>query len=347
MKRLLIYCFVIATLISGCEDIYTPDIDDVSDAIVVDARIVKGRTDNYIRLTKSQGFNDEINGYPAATDGKVFLIDNVGNETELPEVNDGEFYVSTNLVSEQEYKIKIEYGSNIFESEFEKVPPVPTLDSVYGIPEVKVLIVAGANDADDFKEVQGVQMYADMKSTPEISNYHFTAEKVLEYVWYETVGMNQILHYYWKKSTAGGVLNIAAPPEYSSSKDIKKHPLFFFNKSVSMEGDNIMMGWIMVLHQHAISESAYKYYKDLNAQLDSEGRIFDPVYVQARSNIKCTSNSKELVLGNFEISNEVEHRYFIRFISEKSGYKIQESFDRSPIPWRGETIDVPPPFWVQ
>ena len=348
MKRLFIYCFVIATLVSGCEDVYVPDIDDVSDAIVVDARIVNGRSDNYIRLTKSQGFNDGFKSYPAAIGGNVFLIDDEGKEAELQEFADGEFYVPSNLDFDREYKIRIEYGSNTFESEFEKVPPVPTLDSVYGIPEVKVLEVTGANDADDFKEIQGVQMYADMKSTPDIPNYRFTSEKVLEFLWNEPQELlPDIVHYYWKKSTAGGIFNIAASPEYSSSKDIVKHPLYFFKKSVAMEGDSIMIGWIMVLYQHAISESSYKYYKDLNAQLDSEGRIFDPVYVQARSNIKCISDSKEVVLGNFEISNVVEYRYFIRFISEKAGYEVREVSDRSPIPWNGETIDIPPPFWVQ
>lgn len=347
MKRLLIYFVVLVTLISACEDVYIPDIDDVSDAIVVDARIVKGRTDNYIRLTETQGFNDEFNSYPAVTGGKVFLIDDAGNESELFENTDGEFYVSTNLITEREYKIRIEYGANTFESEFEKVPPVPTLDSIYGIPETKISEVAGSNDADNFKEKQGVQIYADMKSTPEIPNYRFTAEKVLEYVWVEPTDILDIYHYYWEKVGASGVFNIAATPEYSNSKDIVKHPLYFFNQSVWMEDEHYMTGWIMVLYQHAISESSYKYYKDLNAQLDSEGRIFDPVYVQARSNIKCTSNSKEIVLGNFEISNVVEYRYFIRFISEKKGYEIREVFDRSPIPRRGETIDIPPPFWVQ
>lgn len=343
MKRLFLYCFVLATLIFGCEDIYVPDIDDVSDAIVVDARIVKGHTDNYIRLTKSQGFNDDSNGYAAVSGGKIFLIDNQENVYELPEEKAGEFYVNIDLLEDREYKIQIKHGENIFESEFERVPLIPDIDTVYGIPETKFIEVAGETDADDIRTVDGVQLYADMTVTPENSNYRFTAHYVMEYTFSTAIS----IYYYWNRSPAGGIFNIAAAPAYSSSKNIVKHPLYFFRKFVWLEPDHYLTGWIMVLYQHAISESTYTYYKDLNAQLDSEGRIFDPVYVQARSNIKCTNNSKEFVLGNFEISNMVEHRYFIRFVSKKKGYEVREVFDRSPIPWNGNSYNVPPPFWVQ
>lgn len=347
MKRLVIYFVVLSWVFAGCEDVYVPDIDDVGSVIVADARIVNGRFDNYITLTESQGFNDNFNDYPSVLGGEVFLIDDEGKEYKLPEHGEGRFYVYPELQAAREYMIQIKYGGNTFESSFEKVPGTPVLDSVYGIPESKVLEVSGANDADDFRTIPGVQIYADMKSTPEMPHYRFTAEKVLEYTWSEVVGFNYIIHYYWNKSVAGGIFNIATPPEYSSSRSIIKHPLYFFKRSVLLEEDSIMTGWIMVLYQHAIFEQAYSYYDDLNAQLDSEGRIFDPVYVQARSNIKCTSDPDEIVLGNFEISNVTEHRYLIKYVSEKEGYRVEKILDRSPIPWRGETIDIPPDFWVQ
>ena len=332
-------------MFAGCEDVYYPAIDKIDNVIVVDARIAKGGTNNYIILTESQGFNDDNAKYLPVSGGKVSLLDNLGSEYPLEERESGKFYVPVDLESDREYKLKIEYGGNTFESAFESVPPAPSLDSVYGVPEVRVLEVAGDNDADAFRELNGVQIYADMRSTPQMPYYRFTAEKVMEYVWNEANDMFNIMHYYWKKSTAGGIYNIAAPPEYSNSEEIIKHPLYFFLKTVKLEEDHYLLGWIMVLHQHAISESSYNYYKDLNAQLDAEGRIFDPVYVQARSNLKCVNDPEEIILGNFEITNITEHRYFIRFISEEKGYEVRKVDDRSPIPWNGHVIDEPPPFW--
>ena len=345
MKRLLLYNLVLLLLFSACEDIYNPDIDTIGNVIVADARIEKGSSRNYITLTQSQNFNVDPKSYVPVNGAELFLIDNLGIEYELPESEAGQFYVPVDVQSELEYKLKIVHGGKTFESEFESVPPAPALDTVYGVPETLILEVAGDNDADGFKELQGVQIYADMKSTPEMPNYRFTAENVLEFIWNEVKDMSDIMHYYWSKSVAGGIYNIAAPPEYSTSKEIIKHPLFFYKKTVHLEGDSAMVGWIMVLYQYAISESSYTYYKDLNTQLDSEGRIFDPVYVQARSNLRCVNDDQEVILGNFEITNKTEHRYFIRFISEQQGYEVREVDDRSPIPWNGHTIDVPPPFW--
>jgi len=331
----------------ACEDVYVPDIDDVGNVVVADARIVNGRSDNYITLTQSQGFNDDFNDYSPALGGEVFLIDDKGNDYNLPEHEAGRFYVYPELYKERQYKIQIKYGGNTFESAFEKVPGTPVLDSVYGIAESKVIEVAGADDVNDFREVKGVQIYADMKSTTDIPYYRFTAHRVLEYLWIQPSGMFEIIHYYWKKSVAGGIFNIAAPAEYSGSKDIIKHPLFFMHRTVSLEPDSVMVGWLLVLNQNGISEPVYNYYNDLNNQLDSEGRIFDPVYVQARSNLKCINNEHAIILGNFEISNLTEHRYFIKYLSGKGGYRVEEIDDRSPIPWHGETINVPPDFWVQ
>lgn len=346
MKKIAIYFIILVGILVACEDVYVPDIDEVENVIVADARIVSGNTNNYISLTESQSFNQDFSEYPAISGGKVALLDNNGNEYNLPETSTGQFRVNIPLLEGEEYKIKIEFKGNIFESGFERVPVLPSLDNVYGIPETKMIAAGGENDADNFASVEGVQLYTNMTSTPENPYYKFTAINTLEWRWVESTEMDDVVHFFWSSYIPSGVFNIAGPPEYSSTTDILKHPLFFFRKSVSLEKDHYMTGWIMQLKQYGISSSAYNYYDDLNNQLDSEGRIFDPVYVQARSNIKCTNNPDEIILGNFEISNVAEHRYFIRYISERYGYKVEEVTDRSTIPWSGETIGVPPDFWV-
>lgn len=347
MKRLITYCMVFVALLIACEDVYIADIDDVGNVMVVDARIVAGGSSNIIKLTQSESFNVDNTTYPAISDASVTLADNAGNLYNLPETEEGSFYVNFQLEQEREYKIIINHDGNVFESEFEKVPPIPELDTVYGIPETNAVEVAGTNDVNDIRMVEGVQLYADISTNSEIPNYRFTSLRVMQFTWHEVTDFYEIMHYYWQTYPVSGIYNIAAPPEYSSSKDIVKHPLYFYPRSVYIEPEQYLAGWIMVLYQHALSESAYNYYKDLNAQLDADGRIFDPLYVQARSNLKCTTSSDKIILGNFEISNKVEHRYFIRYMSEELGYRVEKVLDRSPIPWMGETLDIPPDFWIQ
>jgi len=52
-----------------------------------------------------------------------------------------------------------------------------------------------------------------------------------------------------------------------------------------------------------------------------------------------------VILGNFEISTVTEHRYFVKYISEKHGYELRPIANRYEIPLEGETIDEYPDFW--
>jgi hypothetical protein len=79
--------------------------------------------------------------------------------------------------------------------------------------------------------------------------------------------------------------------------------------------------------------------------LGSDGKLFDPIYVQARSNLKCTGDSKQLILGNFEISAYKEHRFFVKYISEKEGYLIKPIPYFYQIPQFGEQLSNKPDFW--
>jgi len=329
--------------------VYLPDIDEVANVIVADARIEVGSDNNMVVLTETQSFNSSFYKYPEVRGGKVTLIDDTGSTFELPQLETGKFHVNVDIKEERQYKVQVEYKDNMFESEYEKVPGIPRLDTVYGIATTKIFAPGGAGSSADFRTVEGVQLYADMKATEETPNYRFTADKVAEYTWEEGGGdsfMSPIIHFYWEKSVVSENFNVAAPPQYSTSNSIKKHPLFFVGRSIQLEPDSAFTGWILVLYQHGISNSSYNFYNDLNAQLNADGRIFDPVYVQARNNFKCVNNDNEAILGNFEISRKTETRYFVRFISDKSGYRVEELNDRSPIPWNGETIDTPPDFWA-
>jgi hypothetical protein len=348
MKIRIAYHILFVALILGCEDIYSPNIDEVENVIVADARIVNGRTDNYVHLYKSLGFNEKGFDYPDVSGASIALIDSEGGEYPLMEIGEGISSVDCTLDPEMEYKLRIEYMDNIFESDFEPVPNVPDLDTVYGFPEVKIIQTGGENDVNDFREKEGFQLYTDITTESELPYYRFTARKVLQYIYIENMGsefLDEIYHYKWKSSFPQGTFNIAAPPEYANTNDIIKHPLFFMEESVYMEEANFYAGWILILYQYGLSKSAYNYYNDLNKQLESEGRIFDPLYVQARNNLKCTSDPEEIILGNFEISTVTEHRYFIKFISDEQGYKLKPISNRIDIPLSGETIDEYPEFW--
>ena len=154
--------------------------------------------------------------------------------------------------------------------------------------------------------------------------------------------------YSWHSYYPTGVFNIAGPPEFSTSNTISKHELEFFEKDYNKYIADTMSfaGWIYYIYQYGINEDTYNYYSDLNSQLDTDGKIFDPVYVQAEGNISCTSNPDIVVLGNFEISSFSEKRYFLNYAKVldtiTSLKNIPYFYD---IPEMGHIKDDMPDFW--
>lgn len=349
MNKFIKYCFFLVIAFVACEEIYTPDIESRESIIVADARIVAGKSGNMIKLYESRGFNDESYNYPGISGATIYVIDNNGNKIELSETSPGNFPMQMNLKPGNEYKIIILHNGHIFESSYEPVPQIPDLDTVYGIPETKLTIESGNNDVDDIREIEGLQLYTDISHEKELPFYRFTARKVLQYYYdVEKIIRGEVfieIMYAWSSFYPRDLFNIAAPPEFSVTTSILKHPLYFMEKKIHTGNNHNFAGWILILNQYGLSKSGYNYYNDLNKQLCSDGKLFDPLYVQARSNLKCTSDPNQLILGNFEISASREHRFFVKFISEKDGYLIKSIPYFYRIPESGEQLTVPPDFW--
>lgn len=336
-------------IFTGCEKVYIPDIEKQENVIVVDARIISNHDVNYISVFKSKSFTDADGGYPLIPGASVSIFDNNNSEYQLQEEKDGLFKVDFKLNPELEYKIKIAYQGDSYESSFEQVPEQPEIDTIYGIPEVKVIEVGGEKDADDFRKVGGVQLYADFDNDNDLQHFRFTARKTYQFTFpVEIMVMRELIevtNFAWNTMYPRGVFNLAAPPEYSSSIDIKKHPLFFMEKAAGIKYGQSFAGWILYLYQYSLTKSSYDFYKDLNNQLDADGRLFDPLYVQARSNLKCVNNPDQIILGNFEITSFKERRYFIKFLSDEKGYLIKPIPYFYDIPLDGEQLEIPPDFW--
>ncbi|MDX8338818.1 DUF4249 domain-containing protein [Draconibacterium sp. IB214405] len=349
MKHLITYGFLLFILLTGCEDIYRPDIDEVDNVLVADARISADNDLNYVYLYESVGYYENASSGPAVTDATVSLIDNDGFEYQLPHYSHGQYVLNLDINPDKQYHLKIEYNGDVYESEYEQVPQKPSMDTVYGEEETLVQLEGGENDVDNVKEVKGVRLYTDISSNEEMPYYRFTTHYILQYS-YSVPGEGLIpmpdYYYGWKHVyPQSESFNIASPPEYSASKAIKKHPLFFVQNSRKDSVGHIFEGWIVILYQHAITENAYGYYDDLNKQLAGEGKIFDPLYVQARSNMECTTNSDQIILGNFEISSSNETRYYVRYISEKNGFILRPIEEFYEIPPSGEMKNIIPEFW--
>ena len=104
-------------------------------------------------------------------------------------------------------------------------------------------------------------------------------------------------------------------------------------------------GWIYIIYQYRINEDTYNYYEKMNQQLDNEGKIFDPIYIQLDGNITCETDPDKKVLGNFEISSYAESRYYLNYNIKDKNFRLKRIPYFYDIPLAGYIIKFPPDFW--
>ncbi len=350
MLKLIKYLLSGFIFFTSCESVYVPDLDVVENVMVVDARLIYGQQENKIILQNSSGFNEKTSFDPITT-ARVILTDDLGVENTAIQQEPGVYSLYGQLDSMRQYKLLISDGGDTYSSGFEGVPPVPHIDTIYSDHAEQWIQPGGENSTGDFLNFTGQQLFVDIDNEESEIYFRFTARKILQYYFpFDTVLYGQKMVEYkfaWKSFYAQDSYNIAGPPEYSSQVDITKHPVEFFryNDQALLDTTERALGWIYIMHQYRISGSAYNFYKDLNSQLEASGKIFDPLYVQARNNIECVSNPAKIVLGNFEIASYREHRYYIRLNVYSGKHTIRPIEVFHDIPPAGVIPLTVPWFW--
>jgi len=354
MRKQLLYIAIFILGIVACEEVYTPKLDNVDSFLVVEAIFISGEEQHTIYLYETAGFFDESSNYSPVSGASIFLVDKYQKPFAFKETESGTYQINHALNEAEQYSLYIELNGEVYESAVQSVPEKPVLDTVYGEYTSKVTTEGTANSADNIVTSYGIQLYTDMKDNGTLNHYRFYGRKIIQYFdYYDTLlpGASEPEKwpiYGWDSYSPEGSFNIAGPPKYSSVKSITRHSLEFFNQDYYkfIADTQSFAGWIYIIYQYGINEDTYNYYEDLNNQLEAEGKIFDPVYVEAEGNISCTSNPKINVLGNFEISSFNEKRYFLYYRRNFSGIDTIKNIPYFyNIPLHGYIKNDMPDFW--
>jgi hypothetical protein len=350
MRRLIIIIFTVVACFTACEDIYIPEIEKMDSLLVIEARLVYGQSTNYVKIFKTIGFNDITVPYPPVSGAVVTLKDNNGVVITLTEKEKGTYQLSQPLVSSRSYKIQVSSGGEKYESAFQTIPDIPSLDDVYLTPSEQFITGAKDESASNLVKTSGAQLYADISAKGSNHYYRFTGRKICQYTYNRVVSPAspfEIPMFAWLSMVPQESFNLAAPPEYSQSDDIRKHPLVFLERNYRVDIHDTVTystGWIYICQQYAISGQTYNFYSDLKKQLSAGGKIFDPLYTQARGNISCISSPGKVVLGNFEIASVREYRYYVEPDGQDNYFlkRIPYFWD---IPQEGKVEYFAPVWW--
>ena len=345
MKKQIIYLSLLFLAITSCEEIYNPHLNVGDKYLVIEAKLYANNQHNQIRLYKSKSIEDthdyeRISGATITlTDDKGVIINAIETETA------GTYSLDYMLDQNRSYYISVQTGGEDYQSEYQSVPEIPSIDTVYGAYGKYIYTRGTSNSTDNIVTKNGVRLYADMSNNGKTNFYRFDGRMIMQYI---LEGIRTYT-YGWKSYYPLGLFNIAGPAEYGTQKNIVKHPLEFFNNNfwdyiinqTELKDSFLFEGWIYIIDQYGINENTYNYYNDLNSQLNANGKIFDPVYLQIEGNIKCISNPDVVVLGNFEIVTHKEYRYFLYMRRDGQWFELRQ------IPYFYDITEEGRIIWIQ
>lgn len=103
-------------------------------------------------------------------------------------------------------------------------------------------------------------------------------------------------------------------------------------------------GLLFKLNQYSISPDVFRFYNDVENQLEASGRMFDPANPQIRGNITCVNDSSKIILGVFS-ARDVSVRYAYFYLNRRN-QTYSRKLDSFPELWLDTCSWRQPASWV-
>ncbi|HEX8460919.1 MAG TPA: DUF4249 domain-containing protein [Segetibacter sp.] len=109
----------------------------------------------------------------------------------------------------------------------------------------------------------------------------------------------------WKSEKSS---NIWLASTTALAKDVVSKSLLNY---ISSTEEKIAVRYSVLVKQYALSKKAYTYWSNLRKNVEDLGTLYSPQPSETVGNITCTTDTKEAVIGFFEVCNPTEKRIFI------------------------------------
>jgi len=314
--RTLLY-ISLSLFTSTCIEPYIADIDKVPSLISIEGSIIKGDSIQYVTVSRTSTlFNPQYNAIEGC---EVKVVDDLNNEFIFRDISGGRYALAIpdeSLACNHDYRLVINSpDGHIYESQYENLTSSVVVDSVYYDIEERIT----AYTENDFK---GLQFYVDVKAADTVSRYfRWKLESTYEYTTTGPISyiyrvVNGELEKYvppnkWESYRCWiteKVPGIFIPNTINLSVNEKKRiPLNF----VSNKSDRLKIKYSLLVNQYTMNEGAYNYWQLNKTAIEESAGLYTSQPGKVLSNISCSNDAEESVLGYFWVSSKTEHRIFI------------------------------------
>jgi len=344
MQSKCLILFLIFLFFNSCITQFTPQTNEDKQLLVVEGLITDQPVVNTIKLSKSIPLGTKSTANPLS--GCIVSIsDDLGNTYQLSETDSGNYVTDPALFKGEigrKYSLHIKTNTLNHNYNYESLPvemkPVPPIDSVYY--ERKVIM-----ETEGITTQEGCQVYL---------NTHDPTNQCKYYRWKYSETWEFVLPYYVTNrvcwiSNNSDVINIKNTSVLGEDR-IEKYPINF----ISNETDRLKVKYSILVNQYSLTEDEYLYWEKLQSFSEQVGGLYDMIPSAVPSNVYCTDDPKQEVLGYFSVSAISSKRIFIkdRFAGQIDLYTAciaDTVFGGSSIPflntnaWVIITVPMPPP----
>ncbi len=357
---------------TSCYKVYDPHIDTAGKVLVVNG-LITNQTDVYhVILTYAKPFNSSEKGTPVSA-ANVYVTDDLGNSYNFNEMGKGD-YISDSLqftgITGRTYRLHIiTPDGEEYKSDPQRLFPEVFPDSVYAEFDYKEILERSTGLKIN---THGANILVDIKNqTDSLPHFGFTSKLVRQYFYTICPIMESCIFFYcWQTVNANSNINLTNRDYSVGSASVRKHTVCFLDDNLYCFALFYNRSWpykaatnyqffeihhrILYLNLYTLNNETYLYYKSLDEQMQSEGKLFDPIAAQLTGNIKCISDPEKSAIGFFEASSVSNSEYIVDFHNltnsqpalikkpyipppEPTGCRVDRLGDRS--------YDVPS-FWI-
>jgi hypothetical protein len=345
---------------TGCSEVYYPKVISNNDLLVVDGLITNASGPFVIKLSKAAKYGSgSVSSPDPVSNAKLTIFDNNGSYP-LTETSQGEYTTPPSFVTKigNSYKLQIQTeNGDLYESDSQQLLTPQSYDSIksyyttekYLNPDKSLQTLTGADvrinlsNANSSNKIKcrfttnlTVEYRYFIEPTPPSENSIYKPD-ISYCIEYQCFG--------WLKDLSiEKNVNITDESSMSSDNSVLNHKIGFIPFNLFVYHDDGKLKFVpkeaslyfyLKVNQYTLNDATYSFYKAAKGQLNSTGKIFDPIASQLYSNIKCINNPSKIALGFFEASSVVTTAFFIL------------NWDETAPIYKVANIDLPPSTLVK
>jgi hypothetical protein len=357
MHKLILYILFLQLVFTSCEEIYQPKMDTISGLLVVDAEITNELSKNYVHLSKTRSFYDNL-PVIEVSGATVNLIELGGRVIKGHENSPGYYSFNEVPLSGKQYFLRIVNMNRTYESKAVTMPTLPSITDFYTTHVEKTVIVkTGENNNLTYKSMARA-IDVDLPMTDSLSHYRFVFRSLLQWTWEINPASPAPypICYGWYSYQNNELFQLVGPKDMTEPGKVTMHQLgsISYDSISTLHKDTLTMrGWILFVEQYGISKESYEFHKQLNNQFAATGSLFDPIQTQVYGNILCKSNPTETVYGFFDLNSFQQVRYFLTLNKPPGAISLRRIYRYPIIPDHGVIygimgeLPIKPSWWEE